>query len=326
MLVIAGGEPGAIAACGDLFATFATQAFPVGPWGSGARMKLIVNLVLGLNRAVLAEGLALARACGLDPAAALEILRAGPAYSRVMDTKGTKMLSGDFTPEARLAQHLKDVHLILTMAQAARPGSRSRPCIATCSSGLPLPAIVTPTIVRSSGHSQRSRDHTPRWIEVEENTDVPPITPARTGRDRRPGARRRRRGPDPGARGLRRNPGPIPRPKSTSRSRTPTQRSGSRSSRASHARSTPSAARSSRRSDWCPEWRSPISVRAPACSPCCSPSVSDRRGRFMPSISHPRSSSTLPSSRRSAAWSRSRSSRERRNRSICLKEWSTWRS
>ena len=36
------------------------------PAGSGARMKLVVNLVLGLNRAVLAEGLALA-----EPAASI---------------------------------------------------------------------------------------------------------------------------------------------------------------------------------------------------------------------------------------------------------------
>jgi 3-hydroxyisobutyrate dehydrogenase-like beta-hydroxyacid dehydrogenase len=115
VLVIAGGEPAALAACGDLFAVFAAQVFPVGPWGSGARMKLVFNLVLGLNRAVLAEGLALAGGCGIDPAVALEILRAGPAYSRVMDTKGSRMLSGDFTPEARLAQHLKDVHLILKL-------------------------------------------------------------------------------------------------------------------------------------------------------------------------------------------------------------------
>ena len=120
VLVIAGGEARPIAACGDLFAAFATQAFPVGPWGSGARMKLVVNLVLGLNRAVLAEGLALARACGLDSVAALEILRAGPAYSRVMDTKGPKMLSGDFTPQARLAQHLKDVHLILKLGEGCQ--------------------------------------------------------------------------------------------------------------------------------------------------------------------------------------------------------------
>jgi 3-hydroxyisobutyrate dehydrogenase-like beta-hydroxyacid dehydrogenase len=79
-------------------------------------MKLVLNLVLGLNRAVLAEGLAFARACGVDPALALEVLRDGPAYSRVMDTKGEKMLSGDFTPQARLAQHLKDVRLILEAA------------------------------------------------------------------------------------------------------------------------------------------------------------------------------------------------------------------
>jgi 3-hydroxyisobutyrate dehydrogenase-like beta-hydroxyacid dehydrogenase len=122
VLVISGGEPGAFAACEDLFATFAARAFHVGPWGSGARMKLVVNLVLGLNRAVLAEGLSLATAAGLDPAVALEILEAGPAYSRVMDTKGAKMLSGDFSPQARLAQHAKDVALILAMG--ARCGAR----------------------------------------------------------------------------------------------------------------------------------------------------------------------------------------------------------
>jgi 3-hydroxyisobutyrate dehydrogenase-like beta-hydroxyacid dehydrogenase len=39
----------------------------MGPWGSGARMKLVTNLVLGLNRLVLAEALGFAEASGLDP-------------------------------------------------------------------------------------------------------------------------------------------------------------------------------------------------------------------------------------------------------------------
>ena len=90
-------------------------------WGSGARAKLVVNLVLGLNRAALAEGLAFARRCGLDPAAVLNVLRSGGAYSRVMDTKGQRMLDGNFTPDARLAQHWKDVRLIL--AEARRAGA-----------------------------------------------------------------------------------------------------------------------------------------------------------------------------------------------------------
>ena len=121
-IVICGGDPSAFDACQDVFALFSLRTFLVGPGGSGARMKLVLNLVLGLHRAVLAEGLSYASACGLDPAAALAILKDGPAYSRVMDTKGTRMLAGDFVPEARLSQHLKDVRLIL--AQGAVHGAR----------------------------------------------------------------------------------------------------------------------------------------------------------------------------------------------------------
>ena len=116
-ILICGGDPAAFARCADLFALCCRKAFHVGPCGSGARMKLVLNLVLGLNRAVLAEGLEYARACGIDPAEALEILKAGPAYSRAMDTKGRKMLTGDFEPEARLSQHLKDVRLILAAGE-----------------------------------------------------------------------------------------------------------------------------------------------------------------------------------------------------------------
>jgi 3-hydroxyisobutyrate dehydrogenase-like beta-hydroxyacid dehydrogenase len=57
--------------------------------------------------------LALARACGLDLPTVLEILQSGAAYSRAMDSKGRKMIDGDFTPQAKLSQHLKDVRLIL---------------------------------------------------------------------------------------------------------------------------------------------------------------------------------------------------------------------
>jgi 3-hydroxyisobutyrate dehydrogenase-like beta-hydroxyacid dehydrogenase len=72
--------------------------------------------VLGLNRAVLAEGLSLAEACGVDAALALEILKATPAYSAVMDSKGLKMIARDYEPQARVSQHLKDVRLIRALA------------------------------------------------------------------------------------------------------------------------------------------------------------------------------------------------------------------
>lgn len=117
-VVMAGGEANDVEACRALFESFAPRIFHVGGCGAGARMKLVVNLVLGLNRAALAEGLAFARGTGVDMAMALEVLRSGPAHSVAMDRKGAKMLNRDWTPEARLRQHHKDVRLIL--AEAAR--------------------------------------------------------------------------------------------------------------------------------------------------------------------------------------------------------------
>ena len=117
VILMVGGDTEAVTLCDELFRGFASRCFHVGPAGAGARMKLVVNLVLGLNRAVLAEGLCFAERSGVDPHLALEVLRAGPAYSRVMDTKANKMLDGDFTPQARLAQHGKDVRLILSAGE-----------------------------------------------------------------------------------------------------------------------------------------------------------------------------------------------------------------
>jgi len=116
-LFICGGSETAFARCGDIFQQCCRQVFHVGPAGSGARMKLVINLVIGLNRAVLAEGLEFARASGIDPYLALDILKAGPAYCRAMDTKGLRMLNEEFDPEARLTQHLKDVLLILASGE-----------------------------------------------------------------------------------------------------------------------------------------------------------------------------------------------------------------
>jgi 3-hydroxyisobutyrate dehydrogenase-like beta-hydroxyacid dehydrogenase len=119
-VVMAGGRRAVFDAAAPLFRTFASRAFYLGSYGAGARMKLVANLALGLHRAVLAETLAFAHACEVSPSDALEVLKAGAAYSRVMDDKGQKMLDHDFSVEAKLSQHLKDVRLILAAANAKK--------------------------------------------------------------------------------------------------------------------------------------------------------------------------------------------------------------
>jgi 3-hydroxyisobutyrate dehydrogenase-like beta-hydroxyacid dehydrogenase len=111
------GRVAAFAACDDLWKCLAAKTFHVGSWGNAAKMKLVTNLVLGLNRAVLAEGLAFAKAAGLKMEDALEVLMNSPAYSRTMDAKGPKMVREEFSPQARLSQHIKDVRLILEEAK-----------------------------------------------------------------------------------------------------------------------------------------------------------------------------------------------------------------
>ena len=115
--MIVGGEKEAYDACADLWRSLGKEVYYVGSCDSAAKMKLVVNLVLGLNRAALAEGLAFAESVGVEPAAALAVLTGSMAYSRVMEVKGCKMVQRDFRVQARLSQHLKDVRMMLTAAQ-----------------------------------------------------------------------------------------------------------------------------------------------------------------------------------------------------------------
>jgi len=113
-----GGQQSAYEACEHIFSVLGQKTYYLGKNGSGALMKLIVNLVLGLNRFVLAEGLVLGEMAGMDQHQLLEVLKNSAAYSRAMDMKGAKMIEKDFEPpEGKLAFHLKDVHLILDLAK-----------------------------------------------------------------------------------------------------------------------------------------------------------------------------------------------------------------
>lgn len=117
LLAMVGGPTDAFAECRPLLETFASHVVHVGEGGAGSTAKLVTNLILGLNRLALAEGLALGLRAGLAPEALLDLLGHSAAASRVLDHKGRRMVSGDFTPDAKLSQHLKDVRLIRDLGE-----------------------------------------------------------------------------------------------------------------------------------------------------------------------------------------------------------------
>jgi 3-hydroxyisobutyrate dehydrogenase-like beta-hydroxyacid dehydrogenase len=114
-----GGDPKIAADAAPVLDALFAKNFHIGKIGDGGRAKLAVNLILGLNRLALAEGLVFASRLGLDPAAFLDVARRSAAASQVMDTKGPKMIGGDFAPEGRVRQTLKDTQLMLDQARKA---------------------------------------------------------------------------------------------------------------------------------------------------------------------------------------------------------------
>jgi 3-hydroxyisobutyrate dehydrogenase-like beta-hydroxyacid dehydrogenase len=113
---LVGATEDAWARAQPLLSALATRCLHAGPPGMGVRAKLATNLVLGLNRAVLAEGLAFAQALGIEPARFLEMVLATPAASEAARVKGPLMVERDFRPRSRVRQHLKDVELMLDAA------------------------------------------------------------------------------------------------------------------------------------------------------------------------------------------------------------------
>jgi 3-hydroxyisobutyrate dehydrogenase-like beta-hydroxyacid dehydrogenase len=118
-LGLVGGDALAIAKVDPILAIICPRRYVLGGVGSGATAKLAVNLILGLNRAAMAEGIAFAQKLGLDAQAFLDVARHSAAYSQVMDVKGRKMVERDYTPLSKVSQTLKDFMIMRDYARAA---------------------------------------------------------------------------------------------------------------------------------------------------------------------------------------------------------------
>jgi 3-hydroxyisobutyrate dehydrogenase-like beta-hydroxyacid dehydrogenase len=109
-----GGKKEIYEQCIPLFQAMGREWVYMGAHGNGATIKLVVNLVLALNRMALAEGLTLAKKAGLDQLQTLEVLKKSAAGSKCMDQKGYRMVNQNFLPPiGHLSIHYKDVRLML---------------------------------------------------------------------------------------------------------------------------------------------------------------------------------------------------------------------
>lgn len=116
---LVGGDREIAARAEDVLDAICPRRHYIGDIGNGSRAKLAVNLILGLNRAALAEGIVFATRLGLDPVTFLEVARGSAAHSQVMDVKGDLMAKREYRPpQSRVDQSLKDFSLMLDQGRA----------------------------------------------------------------------------------------------------------------------------------------------------------------------------------------------------------------
>lgn len=81
----------------------------MGDSGCGSIAKLANNIIVGCNLAALGEAFAFATKAGLNPQVLFDAIKDGFAGSKAMDSKVPKLISGDYSPAARIQVHKKDL-------------------------------------------------------------------------------------------------------------------------------------------------------------------------------------------------------------------------
>jgi 3-hydroxyisobutyrate dehydrogenase len=118
LYLMCGGKPETFERAKPILEKLAGSMRYVGTAGKAAEVKALVNMVMNINTAGLAEGLGLADALGLDLAMVREIFSQTGANSRVLQTDGEDMQNRDHTVFFSAAHAAKDSGIALKLGKA----------------------------------------------------------------------------------------------------------------------------------------------------------------------------------------------------------------
>jgi 3-hydroxyisobutyrate dehydrogenase len=102
----------------SIFRVIAKKYFYLGPSGSGATMKLVVNTLLGIGMQAVAEAVALGEKAGLDRNRLLDVLSQTAVVAPAHVGKLERAMKSDYSPQFPIRLMNKDFGLILELASA----------------------------------------------------------------------------------------------------------------------------------------------------------------------------------------------------------------
>ncbi|KAL5574370.1 hypothetical protein UlMin_023967 [Ulmus minor] len=115
LVILAAGEKSLYDEAIPAFDVMGKKSFYLGEVGNGAKMKLVVNMIMGSMMNAFSEGLVLAGRSGLDPHVLLDVLDLGAIANPMFKLKGPTMIKNSYSPAFPLKHQQKDMRLALAL-------------------------------------------------------------------------------------------------------------------------------------------------------------------------------------------------------------------
>src|SRR5438309_10895861 len=116
LTLFGGGNKECFDGAESIFRVIAGKYFYLGPSGSGATMKLVVNTLLGIGMQAIAEAIALGEKAGLDRSRSLKVLSETAVVAPAHVGKLERAIKSDYSPQFPIRLMNKDFGLILNLA------------------------------------------------------------------------------------------------------------------------------------------------------------------------------------------------------------------
>ena len=117
--LLAGGDMETFKQCVPIYESIAKQWFLIGPGSSGIQMKLVVNLLLGVEMQAIAEAVSLGEHLQIDRNVLLEVLSKTAVIAPAIVGKIQKIKDSDYSPEFPLRLMSKDMDLVMNAARTS---------------------------------------------------------------------------------------------------------------------------------------------------------------------------------------------------------------
>jgi 3-hydroxyisobutyrate dehydrogenase-like beta-hydroxyacid dehydrogenase len=117
--LLAGGDQDTFQKCTSIYESLAKQWFLIGPGSSGILMKLVVNLLLGVDMQGIAEAVSLGEHLRIDRNVLLDVLSKTTVIPPAFGGKIQKIKNNDYSPEFPLRLMSKDMDLVIEAAKTA---------------------------------------------------------------------------------------------------------------------------------------------------------------------------------------------------------------